>query len=209
MPTKDMVVLMPKTSRKASEYAPEERLIWVDIETTGLDYFDDHIIEVGFVVTDLYLNPLDTFHSFIWSEAAKRRFDGAIELVKNMHNSSGLITSCIQDGKQIATVADKLNAWFQEIGVTKNDPLCGSSVQFDRTMLTRDFPESMELMSYRNIDISTVKELCKRYNPLLAKQLDLDVVPMKRHRSHPDIQDTLEEFQFYRDNFLWWKETIV
>jgi oligoribonuclease len=178
-------------------------LIWTDIETTGLDKNKEVLLEVGFRVTDLDLNEMDYFHAIVWMPHYDLVIDNAVKFVLDMHTKNGLLTEAQLTGETLDVVAARLGSWLSSINVD-DEPLCGSSVQFDREWLTHLFPNVMSAFSHRNIDVSTVKELCKRFNPILASKLEEDVVPQKMHRVNPDITDTIEEFEFYRDNFLFW-----
>jgi oligoribonuclease len=98
---------------------------------------------------------------------------------------------------------DKLNEW----GVSKDDPMVGSSIQFDREMLREQMPEVEKCFSYRNIDTSSIKELCRRFNPELYSRIDEHTRNAKAHRVLSDIEDTVSELKFYVDNFLFcWEE---
>jgi oligoribonuclease len=79
----------------------------------------------------------------------------------------------------------------------------GSSIQFDRDMLRAQYPSILGRFSYRNIDISTLKELCKRLNPELYARFEQVVIPQKKHRVMPDLEDTINEFNSYIESFLW------
>jgi len=186
-----------------------DRLIWVDIETTGLDVRKEVILEIGFRITDLNLDELASFHALVWTQRTADTIEAAVPYVFEMHEKNGLFKQVATFGHDEADTADRLASWVDQMGVETTEPLCGSSVQFDREWLTYLFPESMEKFSYRNIDISSVKELCRRYNPKLYAKLEEDIKPQKYHRVHPDLTDTIEEFKFYRDEFLWWEGTKV
>jgi oligoribonuclease len=186
--------------------SPENRLIWVDIETTGLDCTTEVMIEVGFMLTDLNLNLITGVSTSIWMPNYEKAIDRADSFVKEMHEKSGAFESARNRGIPIDEAYDHVETWLDMIDVTKDEPLAGSSVQFDREWLTYLWPSLMRRFSYRNVDISSVKELCKRYNPELAKRLDEEVAPAKAHRVLSDINDTIDEFKFYRDEFLLWRD---
>ena len=123
-----------------------------------------------------------------------------------MHTKSGLWEEAVTQGIRPQAAVTGLVNWLIKYDVNNTEPLCGSSVQFDRNWLDYHMPEVISHFSYRNIDISTVKELCRRYNPELYKKIAVDVVPLKDHRVMSDLDDTIAEFKFYRDNFLFWQD---
>lgn len=179
------------------------RLVWVDIETTGLDKETDVLLEVCFKITDLDLNVKSRFHSLIWMDNYLDKWGNVIEVVREMHTKNKLINEAHERGSAIQIAESHLLEWLLRHDIGADDPLCGSSVQFDRDWLTYLMPNCMRFFSHRNIDVSTVKELCRRFNPTLFEKLEEDVKPKKLHRADPDIMDTIEEFRWYRDNFLW------
>lgn len=182
----------------------DHRMIWVDVETFGLDPVKDYILEVGFVITDTELTVIDDFHALVWDspEYNDRLSQPTLEIIQKMHYESGLWDECDREGEPVQTVTERLLGWLDAHGVGRDDPLCGSSVQFDRGMLAAQFAEVEIKFSYRNIDTSTVKELCRRFNPEVYAQLEQITKPAKAHRVLSDIRDTIEEFSFYKNHFL-------
>lgn len=186
----------------------KDRLIWCDLETTGLDPDEDLLLEVGFKITDLELNVIADIQTYVWApEYIKRITEGNIEpFVWKMHKKSYLFQDAAQNPCNIWTASTKVDKWLKANNVTNDEPLCGSSVQFDRGWLQVWMPQAIKQFSYRNIDISTLKELCRRYNPELYAKLNHEVPSRKLHRALPDLDDTIAEFKFYRDSFLFWKD---
>lgn len=185
--------------------AANDRLIWIDTETTGLEPAEGLILEIGIVVTDLDLRYQDSFHRVLWSSPGYDKYvtEATLgELVWTMHTSSGLITEAVEGGVDPTSVQEDLSEWLNDLMVDRTEPMCGSSIQFDRNWLEYHMTDIADLFSYRNIDISTIKELCRRYNPVIYGRLDEVTQPQKLHRVIPDIDDTINEFRFYRDNFL-------
>lgn len=181
-----------------------DRLIWIDVETTGLDPENELLLEVGFRITDPDLNLIGERDWQIWEEEWEENLSHLDPFVAKMHAKSGLIDDCIDHGQPLLTVGDDMRDWLLEWGVSKSDPMCGSSVQFDRSFMGIHLPLTHDLFSYRNIDISTLKELCRRLNPVLYGKIDDDHRTTKRelHRALPDLQDTCSEAYFYFENFL-------
>jgi oligoribonuclease len=189
-----------------------DRLIWIDTETFGLDPEKDPILEVGIVITDLDLETIDERSVLVWEspyydkkfQQLTTRTDSGAKYVFNMHQQSGLWTACMRSGLSVQDATDNIQDFLRGHGVGKEDtekePMCGSSVQFDRLMLEHQMPTIWEMFHYRNIDISTLKELCKRFNPRVYS-----LIPKKseKHRVMPDLVETIAEASFYKDNFLW------
>ena len=186
----------------------EGRLVWTDIETSGLDPDECQMLEVGFRITDLELNTLAEKSVLIWNDTWVELLteDKVNPLVWNMHIKSELWVDAALYGITLDVATEMLLDWFEENDVDNTEPLCGSSVQFDRGWLEAHMPEVISKFSYRNIDISSVKELCRRYNPVLYAKLDTEILPKKAHRVLSDLDDTISEFKFYRDNFLFWED---
>lgn len=172
----------------------EDRIVWVDIETTGLSVDDDQLLEVGCIVTDSDLNPLDDGVSCIITPL--RSLDGMSDFVRNMHASSGLLDQLGTHGVGIDWAASTIAGYIHHrIPVAKLAPLAGSSVHFDRAFLARDMPIVDDYLHYRHIDVSTVKELVRRWNPAA---FEARPVPKGQHRALPDLHDSIEELRWYR-----------
>lgn len=183
----------------------DDRLVFIDVETTGLIPSEGLILEVGVIITDLNLIQKDVFQQAIWDSPSydKHVTQATLdEFVWNMHTSSGLIAEATSEGLPMEAVEDELGEWLEGYGIGKDEPMVGSSVQFDRMWLEMHMPSVFELFSYRNIDISSIKELCRRYNPPVYARLDEVTHPKKAHRVIPDLEDSINELVFYRDNFI-------
>lgn len=190
-----------------------DRFVFVDIETTGLDPKDDFILEVGLKVTDERLNILGEWSSLIFNEDWRARIAGN-NYVYQMHQKSGLIADLEKALDTPGAHADLSPALVAYVGAYKwltetmglqegVIPMTGSSVQFDREFLREQMVVLFSFFSYRNIDISTLKELCRRFNPELAAAAASrfkkeDAV----HRALPDIDSSIAELRFYMDEFL-------
>jgi oligoribonuclease len=196
----------------------DDRMVWVDIETTGLNPLTEIILEVGFRITDAKnLDTLDEFDILVWEpgfytkkvEAVLESTDPAVRYVADMHRKSGLWDAAEREGFTMADAEAQLVDWLASHGVhadvpmKERDPLCGSSLHFDRGFLAETFPQVEAAFHYRNIDISTIKELCRRFNRPVYDKLDEYSTKQEKHRVMPDLDDTIGEFRFYRDNFLW------
>ena len=185
----------------------EDRMIWIDTETFGLNPQTDYLLEVGFKITDLRLQVKDEFRVMIWqpfiynARLIECQTNPADEFVLNMHRQSRLFFEAEQSGVNILQAEYLMSEWLDNHEVNGKDPMCGSSIQFDRGMLEAQFPSVFSRFHYRNIDISTVKELCRRFAPQVYEKKGEN--PVSQHRVLPDIDDTIAEFEFYRDAFFW------
>lgn len=184
-------------------------LAWVDLETFGLNPDTDPIIEVGVKITDKDLDVVAEFNKTIWGPVHQKIYDGLKnnvsrnqdqEFVWKTHNTSGLFDEAIAEGLS-AMDAEVAVMAFMAKTESINLPMCGSSIRFDRKFFVAQMPSAEALFHYRDINISTVKELCRRYNPNVFAH-----APKSRniHRSMPDLEDSIAEFTFYRDEFLLW-----
>jgi oligoribonuclease len=171
------------------------RLVWIDCEMTGLDLKRDALIEVAVVVTDAELTVLDEGIDLV-IKVADDVLDTMIPLVRDMHASSGLTeavraaTLSLGDAEQ--QVLDYVRSHVPE---PKSAPLCGNSIATDRGFLARDMPALDEYLHYRMIDVSSLKELAKRWYPRVYHSQ-----PAKglAHRALADIRESIQELAYYR-----------
>lgn len=171
-------------------------LVWVDIETTGLDPTTDSVLEVGLVITDAELQVTATTSRVI--APTRRLLEHAEHVVRDMHDRSGLAHE-LRDGWGLAKqdVEATLCTWLADRITPRTSPMCGSSVNFDRRFLEEQMPNLAALFHYRMVDVSTIKELVRRWHP------DLRMPPRKgAHRALQDIADSIEELRFYRHQFF-------
>lgn len=196
-----------------SEELNDELMVWVDTESFGLDKDNDPLIEVGITVTNLDLEVLDHDAWLIWGplhERALQRLqgqaaDGGDDFVLNMHSGNGLFKVARLAGMVMHEVEASIVEWMSntEVGDVTNIPMSGSSVHFDRKFFEAQMPRVNKAFHYRIIDNSTVKELCRRYNPsVFAQAPDAKYVAPNHHRVALCLEDTIDEFKYYRDNFI-------
>jgi oligoribonuclease len=183
-------------------------LVWVDTETFGLYPDRDPIIEVGLCVTDLDLEIIEGINQIkVWSglhegrlAAARRSSYVGDDWVVKTHTQNMLLSEAVTDGVPMHEAEEFLIDSLPE--QYKGLPLCGSTIDFDRNMLRAQMPNLEKLFHYRSINISSLKELCKRYNPPVYKKLSWFVDKQEKHRVEPDLHDTLAEANYYIDEFL-------
>lgn len=172
-------------------------LIWLDLEMTGLDAERDHIIEIATVVTDANLNvvaegPVVAIHQ------PQALLDGMDAWNTKQHNSSGLVKR-VQESTFTDQDAERLTLDFLKSYIDKNkSPLCGNSVWQDRRFLMRYMPELAAFFHYRNLDVSTLKELASRWRPTLMKGFE----KASKHLALEDIKDSIAELVYYRTHFI-------
>ena len=169
-------------------------LIWVDCEMTGLDLDKDVLVEIAVLVTDSELNILGEGVDLVIKTTAEQ-LAGMNEFVTNMHTESGLITE-IPNGVEISKAEAEIIAYLEKYapGAGKS-PLAGNSVGTDRSFIARDMPLLNSYLHYRTIDVSSIKELARRWYPRIYF-----AAPKKtgNHRALGDIRDSIEELEYYR-----------
>ena len=173
-------------------------IVWVDCEMTGLEVTVDEICEIGVVVTDGELNVLDPGLQLVIKPSAKA-LKNMGDFVRQMHTDSGLIEE-IPKGISIAKaekqVLEYIKQWVPE---ERTAPLAGNSIGTDRMFLNRQMPALDKFLHYRNIDVSSLKELSRRWFPRVYFQL-----PKKtgNHRALADILESIQELRYYRKAIL-------
>jgi oligoribonuclease len=172
-------------------------LIWLDMEMTGLVPETDRIIEVAMVITDNDLNTVAESPSLVVHQPDSV-LDAMDNWNKSTHGKSGLIDRIKVSTLDEAQVEQQLLAFLTEHVPARTSPMCGNSICQDRRFMARWMPKLEDYFHYRNLDVSTLKELAKRWNPNVAQG-------MKKHGKHEalaDIYESIEEMKHYRDNFL-------
>jgi oligoribonuclease len=181
----------PKLRDMATELP---HLIWIDCEMTGLSLESDVLVEIAVLVTDSELNLIGEGVDVV-IKATPEQLGGMNEFVTQMHTDSGLITE-IPDGITVEAAEDAILAYLESTGTTPGkSPLAGNSVSVDRNFITRDMPRLTEYLHYRTVDVSSIKELARRWYPKIYF-----AAPAKsgNHRALGDIQDSIEELKYYR-----------
>jgi oligoribonuclease len=171
-------------------------LIWIDCEMTGLSLEKDVLVEIAVLVTDSELNVIGEGIDLV-IKATPEQLAGMNEFVTQMHTTSGLITE-IPNGISVAAAEDAILAYLESAGTLPGkSPLAGNSVSVDRNFIARDMSRLNEYLHYRTIDVSSIKELARRWYPKIYF-----AAPVKtgNHRALGDIQDSIEELKYYRGN---------
>lgn len=175
----------------------EQNLIWIDLEMTGLSPATDRILEIGVVVTDAQLTvrvegPVLAIHQ---SDAV---LDGMDAWNKGTHGKSGLIervrASTVSEEEAQATVIQ----WLSTVVPRGKSPMCGNSICQDRRFLAQYMPELERFFHYRNLDVSTLKELARRWKPQILDGFK----KAQAHTALADIHESIDELAYYRQHFL-------
>jgi oligoribonuclease len=172
-------------------------LIWLDMEMTGLDPDRDRVIELAMIVTDARLETLA--ESPVWTvHQSDAVLDAMDDWNKKTHGRSGLIERVRASTTDEAAVAAEAMAFITEWVGKRVSPMCGNSICQDRRFMARYMPQLEEYFHYRNLDVSTLKELCRRWKPEVAKGFEKKA----DHTAMADIRESIAELRYYRDNFL-------
>jgi oligoribonuclease len=172
-----------------------DRLVWIDCEMTGLDLTSDALVEIACIVTDGELNPLDDGIDVLIKPPAEA-LDGMKDVVREMHTTSGLLAE-LPAGLTLAEAQDLVLGYIkQHVSESRKVPLCGNSIATDRSFLARDMPELDGFLHYRMVDVSSIKELARRWYPRVYF-----ASPEKHggHRALADIRESIRELQYYRE----------
>ncbi len=183
--------------------ADQNHLIWIDMEMTGLEPDRDRIIEVGLVITDSALQvvaeaPVRVVHQ---TQAVLEAMD---EWNRTTHARTGLLPKVRESVLNEAQVEQEMLAFLQSHVPARASPMCGNSICQDRRFLARYMPRLEAHFHYRNLDVSTLKELAKRWHPEVAR----GVVKRGRHEALADIYESIEELRHYRATFLRMPEAV-
>ena len=172
-------------------------LIWIDLEMTGLDPMTDRIIEVATIVTNKHLEEVAVGPVIAVHQHASL-IAGMDEWNTNQHSKSGLIER-VRKSTINEKQAEKSTIEFLQKYVPSNiSPMCGNSICQDRRFLARLMPELEEYFHYRNLDVSSLKELANRWYPKIAKGYSKE----SKHLALDDIRDSIDELKYYRQNLL-------
>ena len=172
-------------------------LIWIDMEMTGLQPATDRIIEVALIVTDA--NLVTVAEAPVW---VVHQEDAVLAGMDNWnqgtHGRTGLTTKVKASPLDDAAVEAQALAFLQQYVPAKASPMCGNSICQDRRFLARWMPALEDWFHYRNLDVSTLKELCRRWKPELMKGIPKE----GKHEALADVYESIEELKYYREHFI-------
>ena len=174
-----------------------ENLIWIDLEMTGLDPMEDRIIEIATLVTDKNLNVLEEGPSLAINQS-EEMLKGMDEWCTTQHGRSGLTDRVKNSSISEATAEAVTIAFLDKYVPQGRSPMCGNSICQDRRFLARWMPELEEFFHYRNLDVSSLKELARRWAPDVCEGFNKE----SSHLAMNDIKDSIAELQYYRKTIL-------
>lgn len=175
----------------------QNHLIWIDMEMTGLVPETDRIIEIAIVITDNDLNTIAEAPVLVVYQE-NQVLDNMDSWNKSTHSKSGLIDKIKASTLNEAIVETQMLAFLNEHVPVRISPMCGNSICQDRRFLARWMPQLEAYFHYRNLDVSTLKELAKRWKPEVAQGL-------KKHGKHEalaDIYESINEMKYYREHLI-------
>lgn len=176
-------------------------IVWVDLETTGLVPMTNTILEIAVIVTGDRLETIDSWQSIVLPVAPDAVIQGLEEVVYAMHMANGLIPEILEahmrkDALSLQTVEANLISWLKPLVGESKPRLGGSTVNFDRGFLELYMPRFMELLHYRNLDVTSLQGFTELWRPDIPQK---PKNPSKRHRALDDLHDTLAEAQHYME----------
>lgn len=175
----------------------KNNLIWIDLEMTGLNAFTDQIIEIATLVTDANLTVLaeGPIIAIYQPEPVLAAMD---EWNQQQHGNSGLLARVRDSILDVVTAEQQTIDFLAKLVPERESPMCGNSICQDRRFLARLMPRLEAYFHYRNMDVSTLKELARRWNPQHVK----DFEKTSKHLAMSDIYDSIEELRYYRQHFI-------
>lgn len=172
-------------------------LIWLDMEMTGLDPRRNRIIELAMVITNSELEVIA--QAPVWAvRQSKRVLDGMDSWNQKHHARSGLVERVLASRLSVGEVEAEALEFVRHYVPSGKSPMCGNTICQDRRFMAQHMPRLEAWFHYRNLDVSTLKELCRRWSPQLAKGFRKH----GRHEALADILESIEELRYYRSNFI-------
>ncbi|KAG7163240.1 oligoribonuclease, mitochondrial-like [Homarus americanus] len=197
------VKLLPRTMSSHTDIPTKiprlsERLVWVDLEMTGLDVEKEEIMEAAVIITDSELNVVSEGPNIIL-KVEDKVLDNMNDWCRQHHGKSGLTEGCRKSIISLSAAEDQLLQFVTQHTEKGKAPLAGNSVHADKKFLDKYMPKLMKHLHYRIVDVSTVKELCRRWYPE-----DFTAAPSKKvsHRALDDIKESIEELKYYKSSIF-------
>lgn len=172
-------------------------LIWIDLEMTGLNYEKDSIIEIATLVTDSQLNEIAVGPEFI-IHVSDEKLEGMDEWCTKQHAKTGLTAQVRASKITLAQAQEETLLFFKAYVEPRTSPMCGNSICADRRFLAREMPELEAFFHYRHIDVSTLKELARRWAPQSITKFEKE----GDHRALSDIRESIKELRYYREHLM-------
>ncbi len=172
---------------------PDTRLIWIDLEMTGLDTDRDAILEIATIVTDAHLNVLAEGPELAIAHPLAT-LEAMDEWNRTQHGRSGLWERVLEEGVPMHQAQARTLAFLRDWVPERISPMCGNSICQDRRFLARQMPELERYFHYRNLDVSTLKELARRWAPEVAAAF----AKQSAHTALSDVRDSIAELRHYR-----------
>ena len=186
---------LPKAREGTGRTSVRDELVWIDCEMTGLDLSTDRLIEIAVLVTDADLNVLGEGIDVV-IHADDQALSSMIDVVKDMHARSGLTDEVRASTIDVAAAEEQVLEYIRtHVKQAKTAPLAGNSIATDRGFIARDMPKLDDYLHYRMIDVSSIKELCRRWYPrIYFGQPEKGLA----HRALADIHESIRELKYYR-----------
>jgi len=182
-----------------AEQGSDDRLVWIDLEMTGLDVIEHVIVEIACIVTDSDLEPCDDGIDLVVHQdaAALARMD---DFVRKMHTRSGLLPLIEASDVSVDVAQTRVLEYVaSHIPAPGTAPLCGNSIGVDRRFLDQYMRQLDAYLHYRSVDVSSIKELCRRWYPEIYSKRPNKA---EQHRALDDIRESIEELRFYRERLF-------
>ena len=189
----------PRVEPNTEPRAEDDRLVWIDLEMTGLDVERHVIVEIACVVTDSKLDPVDHGIDLVVhaDDDELARMD---DFVRNMHTKSGLLPLIEKSDVTLGDAQAQVLAYVRgHVPAPGTAPLCGNSIGVDRRFLDRYMRELDGYLHYRSIDVSSLKELCRRWYPAIYRKRPGKA---EQHRALDDVRESIAELRYYREQLF-------
>jgi oligoribonuclease len=179
--------------------AADDRLVWLDLEMTGLQVETDVIVELAVLVTDASLEPLDDGVDVVVHQPPEV-LERMNDFVRAMHTRSALLPAIASSDVTLEEAGARALEYVKgHVPTAGSAPMCGNTIGMDRRFLARYLPDLDNYIHYRSIDVSTLKELCRRWYPQVYRKRPGKA---EKHRALDDVRESIAELRFYRDQIL-------